>query len=362
MLFIGLMSGTSTDGVDAALCRIHGPNAIQVLHSHALPMPEALRAEILALNRPTDNELHRAMLVANQLAHFYALACQQLLQKAGYLANQITAIGVHGQTIRHAPQLGYTVQLNAPALLAELTQIHVIADFRSRDIAAGGQGAPLVPIFHQAVFSADHPRVILNLGGIANISILRPNQAPQGFDTGPANALLDEWIKQHQGLNYDADGAWAASGTPNTALLELLLTEPWLANPPPKSTGRDLFNQQWLQTRLDSLPAISPADVQATLATFTAQSVAQAICTYADDAKEIIVCGGGAYNAHLIELIRLHSKKPVLQSDGLGIGAQQVEATAFAWLAYAYWHDLPAGQPAITGAKHSTILGAWYKA
>lgn len=362
MLFIGLMSGTSTDGVDAVLCRIHGPQSIQVLHSHALPIPELLRTEILALNRPTDNELHRSALVANQLARFYAQACNELIKKSGYRHTQITAIGVHGQTVRHAPQQGYTIQLNAPALLAELTQIHVIADFRVRDIAAGGQGAPLVPIFHQAVFSTDYPRVILNLGGIANISILRPNEPPQGFDTGPANTLLDEWIKQHQGLNYDADGAWASSGQIQPELLSLLLAEPWFLIPPPKSTGRDLFNQQWLQARLSCVDHLKPEDVQATLAALTAHSVAQAIQQYAKDAKDIIVCGGGAYNSHLLDLIALHTKKPVLHSDGLGIGSQQVEATAFAWLAYAYWHDIPAGQPDITGAVHSTILGAWHKA
>lgn len=356
------MSGTSTDGVDAVLCRISGLQSVQVLHQEALEMPMALRAEILDLNRPTDNELNRSALVANQLARLYAQTCNSLLQKSPYEANQITAIGVHGQTVRHAPHLGYTVQLNAPALLAELTKINVIADFRSRDIAAGGQGAPLVPIFHQAVFSSSTPRVVLNLGGIANISILRPEQPPQGFDTGPANALMDEWIQQHLGRPYDLDGAWAASGQIIPELLQQLLTEPWLNLPPPKSTGRDLFNLDWLQQHLLTQPKAKPADVQATLVTFSAQSIATAINGYATNAKDIIVCGGGAYNSHLLRLISAYTKKPVLKSDELGIGVQQVEACAFAWLAYAYWHDIPAGQPAITGAQHSTILGAWHKA
>lgn len=356
------MSGTSTDGVDAVLCRISGLQSVQVLHQQSLEMPAALRAEILDLNSPTDNELNRSALVANQLAGLYAQACNSLLQNSPYKANQITAIGVHGQTVRHAPHLGYTVQLNAPALLAELTKINVIADFRSRDIAAGGQGAPLVPIFHQAVFSSLAPRVVLNLGGIANISILRPEQAPQGFDTGPANALMDDWIQLHLGQSYDVDGAWAASGITAPALLELLLAEPWLQLCPPKSTGRHLFNLPWLQQQLSQLPTIAPVDVQATLATFTALSTANAIKQYAADAKDIIVCGGGAYNSYLLQLISDYTKKPVQKSDGLGIGVQQVEACAFAWLAYAYWHDIPAGQPAITGAQHSTILGAWHKA
>lgn len=357
------MSGTSTDGVDAVLCRISHAQSVQVLAHCALALPTALRTEILALNAASHNELHRAALVANQLAQLYAQSCKQLLQQSGYKADAITAIGVHGQTVRHAPHLGYSLQLNAPALLAELTGIDVIADFRSRDIAAGGQGAPLVPVFHEAVFgSTNHPRLILNLGGIANISILRPQQPPQGFDTGPANALMDLWIKQHKGLDYDASGAWAASGTVLPALLQRLLSEAWLQLPPPKSTGRDLFNWPWLQSHLHSTPHEAPADVQATLAAFTAQTIAQAITQYAADAHEIIVCGGGAYNTHLLAQLATRTKKPVRLSDGLGIGAQQVEAAAFAWLAYAYWHDLPAGQPAITGARHPTILGALYKA
>ena len=358
VLFIGIMSGTSTDGIDTVLCQIE-QDAVQVLHHYGLALPAPLQAEILALNTPSHNELHRAALVAHQMAQLSAQACHHLLLDTPYRAQDITAIGVHGQTVRHAPQLGYTIQLNAPAVLAELTKINVIADFRSRDIAAGGQGAPLVPVFHQQVFSAPTPRVILNLGGIANISILRPQQPPQGFDTGPANALLDAWIWLHQGLPYDADGAWAASGTLIPQLLERLLSEPWLKQPAPKSTGRDLFSLPWLQQQIVGQP--KAVDVQNTLAAFTAQSVALAIADYAPDAQELVVCGGGAYNRYLLQLLTTATKKPVRLSDELGIGAQQVEAAAFAWLAYAYWHNLPAGQPAITGARHSTVLGAWYK-
>lgn len=357
MLFIGVMSGTSTDGVDAVLCRISASTSVQVLAGVSLPLPISLQAKILALNTSGPDELHRAAIVANALAQLYAQACNELSQQT---AEKITAIGVHGQTVRHAPELGYTIQLNAPALLAELTGIDVIADFRSRDMAAGGQGAPLVPIFHNAVFAAPQPRVVLNLGGIANISLLQPNAAPQGFDTGPANMLMDGWIQQHHGLPYDADGAWAASGTVLPELLHSLLSEPWLQQPPPKSTGRDLFNTTWLQQHLRATYA--PADVQATLAAYTVETITDAIAQHAHNAEEIIVCGGGAYNTHLLRCLEAGIKKPLRRSDELGIGTQQVEAAAFAWLAYAYWHNIPAGQPSITGAKHPTVLGAWYKA
>lgn len=362
MLYIGLMSGTSTDGVDAALCRISATNSVKVLAHTALEMPPALRAELLALNTAGHDELHRAALAAQELVRLYAMSCTELLQKSGISAHAIHAIGAHGQTVRHAPELGYSWQLNAPALLAELTGIDVIADFRSRDLAAGGQGAPLVPLFHQAVFSTDQPRVVLNLGGIANVSILRPGKPAIGFDTGPANALMDEWIYAHLGQRYDASGQWAASEQAHSGLLERLLSESWLQQAPPKSTGRDLFNAAWLAQHLAYYPDIKPAAVQATLALFTARSIAYAIRDYAADCVELIVCGGGAYNSHLIELIAQEIKKPVYISDGFGIGAQEVEAAAFAWLAYAYQHDIPASHPAVTGATHGRLLGAWYKA
>lgn len=361
-LFIGLMSGTSTDGVDAVLCRIDAPDQIKGIAHYAMPFPQELRAEILALNSPTYNELHRAALVANQLAEHYAYCCQQLLQQSGHQATEITAIGAHGQTIRHAPEQRYTIQLNAPALLAELSDIDVIADFRSRDIAAGGQGAPLVPIFHQSLFAASHPRVILNLGGIANISILRPDEPPIGFDTGPANALLDDWIALHKQQRYDHNGDWARQGQIHQPLLTQLLSEPWLHQAPPKSTGRDLFNLSWLQKHLTNFSTLSAVDIQATLTAFTARSVSTAILNFAADCNDIIVCGGGAYNTYLQQLIAEYSQKNIALSDALGIEAQHVEATAFAWFAYAYCNSIAAGQPAITGAQRPTVLGAKYKA
>lgn len=363
-LFVGLMSGTSTDGVDAVLCRINAIDHVETQHHVAVDFDEDLRLQILALNQPSHNELHQAALVANQLAYRYAAAVHTLLKESNTSAQDIIAIGVHGQTVRHAPDLQYTIQLNAPALLAELTGIQVIADFRSRDIAAGGQGAPLVPLFHQAVFSHSRTRVILNLGGIANISILRPHHPPQGFDTGPANALLDEWIALHKQERFDADGQWAATGHIHAGLLDSLLTEPWLQLAPPKSTGRDLFNMTWLNKHLALFvnEKLAPVDIQATLTAFTARSIALAIQEHATDTTEIIVCGGGAYNQHLLQLIQNYCALPIRHSIELGIEAQRVEATAFAWLAFAYWNDIAAGQPAITGAKHATILGAWYKA
>ena len=249
--YIGLMSGTSTDGVDAVLADLSDPDTPHIISNTSLPMPESLRAEFLALNEPGLNELERAAKAGNELAKLYATSVIKLLEQSGISARRICAIGAHGQTVRHDPAAGYTIQINAPALLAELTGIAVIADFRSRDIAAGGQGAPLVPAFHQALFaSEDSCRAILNLGGIANVTLLAPQRPTVGFDTGPANVLLDTWIQDRKGNAFDNDGCWAASGQVNSSLLDTLLTsEPWLELAPPKSTGRHLFNRTWQNTR-----------------------------------------------------------------------------------------------------------------
>ena len=361
-LFIGLMSGTSMDGVDAVLASF-GPQGAQIHKTHSLPMPAALRDELLSLQHPGHNELARASIVALQLTELYAQACQPWIQ--GPEKNLIRAIGVHGQTIRHAPDLGYTLQLNAPALLAERCGVDVIADFRSRDIAAGGQGAPLVPIVHEALFRHQHGRVILNLGGIANISLLLPGQNVFGFDTGPANMLLDAWIQKHQGLPYDKDGQWANSAASNPVLLESLLSEPWFALPAPKSTGRDLFNLGWLQhhlDRVDPATALQPAVVQSTLMDLTVHSVAQAIQPYADQLQELIVCGGGAANPVMLSRLSALLSIPIRSSAELGMDPQSIEALAFAWLAYAHIERIPAGLPAVTGARHATVLGACYPA
>ena len=362
-LFIGLMSGTSLDGVDGVLMRLPADARPQTLGGVALPMPEDLRAELLALNTPGPDELERAARAANALARLQALAVQRLLAESGLPASAVTAIGAHGQTVRHRPEQGYTIQLNAPALLAELTGIAVVADFRSRDVAAGGQGAPLVPPFHAAMFGGGAPRAVLNLGGIANLTLLAPGQAPRGFDTGPANVLLDAWCQRHTGQAYDADGRWAASGRPDAGLLHALIaSEPWLALPPPKSTGRDLFNTDWLDTRLSSWKHLAAADVQATLQRYTAQTVADALSAAMPQAAEVLVCGGGARNAGLMRDLADALQRPVRATDEEGVAAQWMEALAFAWLAQMHVDGLNAGVPEVTGARGPRRLGALYPA
>ncbi|MBP6020861.1 MAG: anhydro-N-acetylmuramic acid kinase [Burkholderiaceae bacterium] len=364
-LYIGLMSGTSTDGVDAVLANF-GPAMPELLGSISLPMPDQLRADILALNTPGPNELHRAALTANDLARLYAKATQQLLAQNNLTPSSIHAIGAHGQTVRHDPSAGYTVQLNAPALLAELTGIDVIADFRSRDIAAGGQGAPLVPVVHHALFSNGQARAILNLGGIANLTLLDATGGIRGFDTGPANVLMDIWCQEKTGAPYDADGAWAASGQVNTALLTTLLSsEPWLALPPPKSTGRHLFNREWLAHRLaiaDPKNQLADQDIQATLQAFTISTVVDALVRHGGAVQELLVCGGGALNGQLMQGLRNALPYPVRPTSDLGMPVQLVEALAFAWLAWAHVQGKPAGLPAVTGARKATLLGCRYPA
>ncbi|AZY50314.1 anhydro-N-acetylmuramic acid kinase [Bordetella avium] len=357
--FIGLMSGTSMDGVDGVLLRLDG--APHLLASVSLDIPPSLRATLLALNSSGPDELHRAALAANELARLYAQACAQLRQAAPEA--RVRAIGAHGQTVRHRPDLGYTVQLNAPALLAELSGIDVVADFRSRDVAAGGQGAPLVPPFHDAMFGGrGAPRAVLNLGGIGNVTLLVPGQAPRGFDTGPANVLLDAWCHAHTGKHYDHNGNWAATGSVSKALLHHLLnSEPWFDLPAPKSTGRDLFGLGWLHKHLDSSGLrLSPQDVQATLVELTAQTVARAIAS--EPIQDLLVCGGGARNPAIMQALARALPCPVAPTDSEGVPGQWVEAMAFAWLAQAFIDRLPAGLPGVTGARGPRVLGALYPA
>jgi len=367
------MSGTSLDGIDAVLARFDQDGRPTLLARAATQFPPALQAELLALNQSGSDELERAALAANSLADLYAHVVQEVLRKAGVTPKQVSALGAHGQTVRHRPDLGFTIQLNAPARLAERTGISVIADFRSRDVAAGGQGAPLVPIFHAGIFPAPHTRVILNLGGIANITILRPHQPPIGFDTGPANVLMDMWCMRHTGRTFDQDGAWGAGGQADSALLAAMLdSEPWFALPAPKSTGRDLFNRDWLETKLSAFQTGAgqtavdnntlAQNVQATLRRLTAETVARAVQTYAADAKEILVCGGGARNTALMAELQGTLACDVRTTDSEGIGTQDVEALAFAWLAWAHQQGIPAGNPAVTGAKGMRILGACWPA
>ena len=375
-LYIGLMSGTSLDGVDGVLVQWDDaqPQQMHVLAYAAQAFPGNLRQELLALNSPNGaNELHRAALAGNAISRAYADVVMQLLQQSSTAASQVRAVGAHGQTVRHQPQLhdgtGYTLQLQNPALLAELTGIAVVADLRSRDVAAGGQGAPLVPAFHQGVFSrADQATVALNIGGIANLSVLpaySSTAAPVcGFDCGPGNALMDWWCLQHTGASYDDQGRWAAGGVVHPALLARLLAEPFLQQPPPKSTGRDLFNPTWLQSQLQAVACnIPPQDVQATLTAFTAHSCADAIRRYGQGSCSLLVCGGGALNTELMrQLQALLPQAKVESTSARGLPPLQVEAAAFAWLARQCLHGLPGNLPAVTGAQGPRILGAIYPA
>ena len=367
--YIGLMSGTSMDGVDGVLAEFAAAGGpLRVLHHATAPFPAELKSEFMALNTSGPDELHRAALAGNALARCYAAVVRSLLQAGGMDAAAVRAIGAHGQTVRHQPGredgVGYTVQINSPALLAELTGIDVVADLRSRDLAAGGQGAPLVPAFHREMFGQPGQTVcVLNIGGIANLSVLDRTGGVSGFDCGPGNALMDHWCDRHQGRPYDADGAWAGGGQIDSALLALLLAEPYFKSAPPKSTGRDLFNPTWLQARLSGFARVAPVDVQATLCELTAASCARDVQVHGPGARLLIVCGGGSRNGHLMRRLRaLLPGVTVSASDDHGLPALQVEAAAFAWLARKAVRRETASLPSVTGARGARVLGAVYPA
>jgi len=361
--YIGLMSGTSLDGVDGVLARFDTNGFPTLTCTATIEIPKTLRSELQALNTPSDNEIHRSALAANEITDLYANVVKQLLQHANLAATEIVAIGAHGQTVRHQPELGYTIQLLAPARLAELTGIAVIADLRSRDIAAGGQGAPLVPAFHRAIFGTGTPRTILNLGGIANVTLLRPDAPVIGFDTGPANLLLDLWYERHTGEPYDLDGQWAAKGRVNNALLKQLLdSDPWFDLPPPKSTGRDQFNATWLDNRLNAAGALAPADIQATLTALTARSVTDALARANAAEVPVFACGGGARNSYLMHCLEQAHQAPVQSTEALGVGTQDMEALAFAWLAWAHVNKNAGNLKEVTGAIGARRLGACWPA
>jgi len=368
--YIGLMSGTSLDGIDAVLAKI-GPNGeTSAVEAVCMSFAPDLRKALFELQTPGPNELDRERRAGNALALAYAEAVVTLLNKANLQASDITAIGAHGQTIRHQPHLGdlaYTHQTLNPALLAEKTGIDVIADFRSRDLAAGGQGAPLVPAFHAQQFSATQSIAVLNIGGIANLTLLPNGGEITGFDCGPGNMLMDAWIHQHQGNAFDENGKWALQGKVNTELLARMLSDLFFTKAPPKSTGRDDFHLNWLQEKLGDVNH-SIEDVQATLLHLSAHSALEALVRHAPQTQKLIVCGGGARNQALMNLLKVKAqhffKEPleITTSDSVGIDPQLVEGLAFAWLAWAHKEKRPANLPAVTGAKGPRILGACYPA
>ena len=357
-LFIGIMSGTSLDGVDAALVAFEN-SACQLIQTQFLAYPESLKNELLALHEPTHNELEAACILGCRLAHLYADAVKKLLTKAKVNAADIAAIGCHGQTVRHRPELQFTLQIGNNALLAELTNISVVGDFRSRDIAAGGQGAPLVPAFHMAMFSSQtNNRAIVNIGGIANMTYLGKDGSVLGFDSGPGNMLLDSWTKLNIDKDYDKNGEWAATGVVLQTVLSGMLAEPYFALPPPKSTGRDLFNDHWLKQH-QLYPHLKPQDVARTLVALTAHSIHDAIASMQVD--EVYCCGGGAHNTLLVNSLKdLLGDRKLSTTDELGVGVDWVEAVAFAWLAKQTLENKPSNLPEATGAKGARVLGALY--
>ncbi len=358
---IGLMSGTSLDGVDAVLTSFPPNRPPRLAGSHYIPYPPELRARILDLHEPRPGELHLAHILALELAELYAQAVLALLEKTKTPPDKVAAIGCHGQTIRHRPESGYTVQLVNGARLAELTGIASIIDFRSRDIAAGGQGAPLVPAFHAAMLaSQDERRIIVNIGGIANLTDLAGGGKVTGFDCGPGNLLMDAWAARHLGKPIDENGTWAKGGKILPGLLERMLAHQFFAAPPPKSAGREQFNQAWLQEKLDG--GESPRDVQATLLELTARGIADAARKYCKGYDALYVCGGGTHNQALMQRLSALAGKPVHSTAALGVDPDWMEALAFAWLAKACLEGKPGNLPAVTGAKGTRVLGAIYPA
>lgn len=366
-LFIGLMSGTSMDAVDAALVELNDDSPV-LRGSVGLPLPAELRRELLDLHRNRNNALEKLARLDVEMGRLFAATVHALLYKTGIDASRVTAIGSHGQTVYHQPSGPYptSMQIGDPNLIAELTGITTIADFRRRDIGAGGQGAPLVPAFHGAVFrSAGKERVILNIGGIANITLLPADQghAVSGFDTGPGNALMDGWALEHLGTPRDEDGHWAASGTVNNHLLTALLDDPYFSLPPPKSTGREHFNLDWLREAMGNagMKNLPPQDVQATLCELTATSITQSISDFAPRARQILICGGGVHNKALFQrIVALNNTREIAPTTAFGIDPDWVEAMAFAWLAKRTLEGKPGNLPSVTGARREVVLGGIY--
>lgn len=361
-LYLGVMSGTSLDGLDIALIDLE--QRISLLATHYIPMPESLRQAMLDLCSSGPDEIARAALAENEWVRLAAEGIHHLLEGQNLGPEDVRAIGSHGQTVRHEPLHGFTVQIGNPALLAELTGITVVGDFRRRDVAAGGQGAPLVPAFHEALFlSAGERLAVLNIGGFSNLTLIEQDKPVAGFDCGPGNVLLDAWINEKLGRSYDANGAWATSGTVLPGLLKSLLSDAFFAGTGPKSTGRELFNLTWLQHHLSTQPQAADEDVQATLLELTALSIVDSLQRAQEATQTVLVCGGGAHNSAL--MARLASLLPgarVSSTADQGVDPDWVEAMAFAWLAHCCLEGIAGNRPSVTGAKGLRVLGAIYPA
>ena len=362
LLYVGAISGTSVDGLDLAL--LEDGFRPRIVTGETVALPPELRRALLALSRPGEDGLDACGLADAALGDFIGRAVINFLQRAGIPPSAIHAIGSHGQTVRHRPQTtpSFTVQIGDPHRIAEITGIQTVADFRRRDMAAGGQGAPLVPPFHRALFGeTEETRAVLNIGGIANLTLLPENRSEpvRGFDTGPGNGLMDAWIAEQRGDQFDADGDWGASGTPDPSLLGQCLADPFFAAPPPKSTGREYFHLAWLRARR-SLAGLSSADVQATLRCLTAESIAFALAAWCPGAKRVIVCGGGRRNQRLMRELADRLPCRVETSEAFGVDGDSLEAAAFAWLAARRLAFEPGNEPAVTGASGLRVLGAVY--
>jgi len=368
-LFVGLMSGTSVDAIDCALARCDD-SAFELIATHVHPSPPGTREQVAALSHPGADEINRMGVLDRELGRLFAEATLALLAAAKTAPDSVLAIGSHGQTIRHHPPSaagechGFTLQIGDPGTIAECTGITTIADFRGRDIAAGGEGAPLAPAFHAAAFSTSGVnRAIVNIGGIANVTFLQGTELLSGFDTGPGNTLLDLWIARHSDQSFDAAGQWAATGRVHETLLARLLAHPYFTRSGPRSTGKEAFNLPWLETELEAVETISPEDVQATLVELTSTSITGAIKHSPLDVQEIYICGGGAHNSHLMQrLADAVAPVPVNSTAALGMDPDWVEAATFSWLASRTLKGLPGNCPAVTGARGPRILGGIYRA
>jgi anhydro-N-acetylmuramic acid kinase len=362
-IYIGLMSGTSIDAVDAVAVKF-AEGGIKLIDSYSKAIPQILKQQILDLCQPPNDSVQLLGETDHRLGKLYAETSLSLLNKAQLKASQICAIGCHGQTIRHAtPGAGnipFSLQIGDANILTAETQVPVVADFRRKDMALGGQGAPLVPAFHQYAFTSTKAnRVIVNIGGISNISIISSHGNCSGFDTGPGNVLMDMWSQTHLGTSYDHNGDWAASGKTHQALLKQMKSCEFFSLPAPKSTGRELFNSQWLSSQLQQFGDIAPQDVQATLLNLTAETICDAILNLDPPVDEVYICGGGAYNGRLLTTLASHLPK-VNTTETLGIAPNLVEACAFAWLAKQRLDDQYGNLVEVTGAERPTVLGAIY--